>query len=95
MQKMYPLCRDVRFKEIFYKVIRPQSEPVRSSLYCPSYGGVRFIVCPLYRDSTVTRNSIIFHIHIITENYILSTGRFSSGQLVSYRLLWLEHTKIT
>ena len=34
----------------------------------------------------ILRDSIIFHVHIITENYILSTGRFSSGQLVSYDL---------
>ena len=25
-------------------------------IYCPSYGDVRFMVCPLYRDSTVEQN---------------------------------------
>ena len=25
----------------------------RSEVYCPSYRDVRFMVCPLYRDSTV------------------------------------------
>ena len=58
MQKKCPLYRDVRFIEIFSKVVWPQSEAIRSSSYCPSYGGVRFIVCPLYRDSTLSRKLI-------------------------------------
>ena len=52
-QKKCPLYRDVRFIEIFSTVVWPQSKAIRSSWYCPSYRGVRFIVCPLYRDSTV------------------------------------------
>ena len=50
---MCPLYRDIRFIEIFSKIVWPQSKAIRSSSYCPSYRGVRFIVCPLYRDSTV------------------------------------------
>ena len=53
--KKCPLYRDVRFIEIFSKVVWPQSKAIRSWSYCPSYGGVRFIVCPLYRDSTVVQ----------------------------------------
>ena len=53
VQKKCPLYRDVRFIEIFSKILWPQSKAIRSSSYCPSYGGVSFIVCPLYRDSTV------------------------------------------
>ena len=53
VQKKFPHYRDVRFIEIFSKIVGPQSKAIRSSSYCPSYGGVRFIVCPLYRDSTV------------------------------------------
>ena len=52
VQKMWSLYRDVCFIEIFHKIVLPQSKAVRSSSYCPSYRGVRFIVCPLYRDST-------------------------------------------
>ena len=50
---MCPLYRDVRFIEIFLKIVWLQSKIIRSSSYCPFYRGVRFIVCPLYRDSTV------------------------------------------
>ena len=50
---MRPLYTDVRFIEIFSKIVWPQSKAIRSSSYCPSYRGVRFIVYPLYRDSTV------------------------------------------
>ena len=39
--------KSVRFIEIFSKVVWPQSEAIRSSSYCPSYGGVRFIEIPL------------------------------------------------
>ena len=53
VQKKCPLYRDVRFTEIFSKTVWQQSKAIRSSSYCPSYEGVRFIVCPLYRDSTV------------------------------------------
>ena len=51
MQKKCPLYRDVRIIENFSKVVWPQSEAIRSSLYCPSYGGVRFIEIPLYREN--------------------------------------------
>ena len=44
-----PLHRDF----FFFKIVWPQSKAIHSSSYCPSYRGVRFIVCPLYRDSTV------------------------------------------
>ena len=53
VQKKYPLHRDVRFIEIFSKIVRPQSKAIRCLSYCPSYEGVRFIVCLLYRDSAV------------------------------------------
>ena len=33
----------MRFMEIFSKVVWSQSKAIRSSSYCPSYGGVRFI----------------------------------------------------
>ena len=59
--KKCPLYRDVRFIEIFSKIVWPQSKAIRSSSYCPSYGGVRFIVCPLYRDSTVVFETIIWN----------------------------------
>ena len=36
------------------KIVWPQSKVIRSSSYCPSLKGVRFIVCPFYRDSTVS-----------------------------------------
>ena len=52
-KKKCPLYRDAHFIEIFSKIVWPQSKAIRSSLYCLSYRGVRFIVCPLYRDSTV------------------------------------------
>ena len=51
VQKKCPLYRDVRIIENFSKVVWPQSEAIRSSLYCPSYGGVRFIEIPLYREN--------------------------------------------
>ena len=38
---------------IFFKIVWPQSKAIRSLSYSPPCGGVRFIVCPLYRDSTV------------------------------------------
>ena len=43
----------MRFIEIVSKIVRLQSKAIRSLSYCPSYGGVRFIMCPLYRDSIV------------------------------------------
>ena len=46
-KKQCPLYRDVRFIEIFSKIVCSQSKAIRSSSYCPSYRGVRFIVCPL------------------------------------------------
>ena len=49
VQKKCPLFRDVRFTEIFDRKIKG----IHSLSYCRSYRGVRFIVCPLYRDSTV------------------------------------------
>ena len=33
------------------KIVWPQSRAIRFSSCCPSYGGVHFIVCLLYRDS--------------------------------------------
>ena len=53
MQKQCPLYRDVRLIEIFSKIVLPQSKAIRFSSYCPSYRGARFIVCSLFRDSTV------------------------------------------
>ena len=53
VQKMCPLYRDVHFIEIFSEIVWPKSKAIRSSPYCSPYRGVRFIVCPLYRDSTV------------------------------------------
>ena len=53
VQKRCPLYRNVRFIETFSKIAWPQSKAIRFSPYCPSYTGVRFIVCTLYRDSTV------------------------------------------
>ena len=50
----------VRFIEIFYKIVWPQSKAIGSSLYCPYHRGVPFIVCPLYRDSTVQVFYIVF-----------------------------------
>ena len=50
---MCPLYRDVRFIEIFSKIVWPQSKATRSSSCYPSYRGACFIVCPLYRDSVV------------------------------------------
>ena len=41
------------FLEIFSKIVWPQSKAVRFSSYCPPYRGVRFIVSPIYKDSTV------------------------------------------
>ena len=50
---MFDELKEVHFIQIFSKIVWLQSKAIRSSLYCPSYEGVRFIVCPLYRDSTV------------------------------------------
>ena len=48
VQKKCPLYRDVRFIEIFSKIVWLQNKAVRSLSYCPSYRGVRFIETPLY-----------------------------------------------
>ena len=48
----------VRFIEIFSKIVWPQRKAIRSLSYCPSHGGVSFIVCPLYRDSTVLEDKV-------------------------------------
>ena len=56
VQKQCPLDRDVRFIEIFSRIVWLQSIAIRSSLYCPSYGGVlwrysvsAFTEIPLYK----------------------------------------------
>ena len=59
----------VRFIEIFSKAVWPQSKAIRSSSYCLSYWGVRFIVCPLYRDSTVLMIYILICILLYTLIY--------------------------
>ena len=51
------LYRDVRFIEIFSKTVWQQRKSIRSSSYCPSYKGILFIVCLLYRDSTLTHEN--------------------------------------
>ena len=68
---MCPLYRDVRFIEIFLKIVWLQSKTIRSSSYCPSYRGVRFIVCPLYRDSTVQWMLAYLTIYVNTSVNIL------------------------
>ena len=51
-KKMSALYRCPLYRD-FSNIVWPQSKAIRSPSYCPSYGGVHFIVCPLYRDSTV------------------------------------------
>ena len=46
-KKKCPLYKDVRFIEIFSEQDWRQNKAIRSSSYCPSYRGVRFIVSPL------------------------------------------------
>ena len=45
--------RCLLYRDFFFKIVWPQSKAIHSSSYCPSYRGVRFIVCPLYIDSTI------------------------------------------
>ena len=44
----------------------------RSWIYCPSYGDVRFMVCPLYRDSTVQELLFRFFIApvVLSKSYV-------------------------
>ena len=56
VQKKCPLYRDLCFIQFFSKIVSPQSKAIRSLSCCPSYEGVRFILCPLYRDSTEVLN---------------------------------------
>ena len=58
----------VRFIEIFSKIVWPQRKAIRSLSYCPSHGGVSFIVCPLNKDSTVFR-------FLLTSPTLFSTPR--------------------
>ena len=48
VQKMCPFYRDVRFIEIFSKIVWPRGKTIRSSSYCPSNRGVRFIEITQY-----------------------------------------------
>ena len=53
IQKMCLLYRDVHFTGYFSKIVWPQSKAIRSSSNYPFYRDAHFIVCLLYRDSTV------------------------------------------
>ena len=61
MQKKCPLYRDVRFIEIFSKIVWPQSKAICSSSHCPPYGSVRFIVRPFIEISLYfSKDSLCF-----------------------------------
>ena len=52
-KKMSALKRCSLNRDFFEDIVWPQSKAIRSLSCSPSCGGVHFIACPLYRDSTV------------------------------------------
>ena len=77
VQKKCTLYRAVGFPETFSRILWPQSKAIRPSSYYPSYRGVCFIGCPLYRDSTV----------FYPKNKLLLSIFFSGMEVLCLRLL--------
>ena len=67
-----------------------QSNPFSS--YCPSYRGVRFIVCPLYRDSTVYVLQIFLYFTVEILSHQQSPGVVYWGFFViDFKIREIDH----